>query len=44
MIDQLLAQLKNDEEPLLTEDDDLDDLIGHNPMEDEEAVKEFQFL
>lgn len=44
MIDQLLAQLKTEEEPLLTEDDDLDDLIVHNPMEDEEAVKESQFL
>jgi hypothetical protein len=36
--------LKTDEEPLLPEEDDFDDLIGHNPLEDEEAVKESQFL
>lgn len=44
MIDQLLAQLKTDDDYLLTDEDDLDDLMGHNPLEDEEAAKESEFL
>lgn len=36
--------MKTDEELLLPEEDDFDDLIRHNPLEDEEAVKESQFL
>ena len=29
---------------MLPEEDDLDDLVGHNPLDDEEAEKESQFL
>jgi hypothetical protein len=40
----LLAQLKTDDDSLLPEEDDLDDLMGHNPLEDDEAAKESEFL
>lgn len=43
MIDQLFAQLKNDDDLIIPDDDENED-FSSNPMEDEEALKDSQFL
>lgn len=43
MIDQLFAQLKNEDDLIIPDDDENED-FSSNPMEDEEALKEAQFL
>lgn len=43
MIDQLFAQMKNEDDLIIPDDDENED-FSSNPMEDEEALKESQFL
>lgn len=43
MIDQLFAQMKNEDDLIIPDDDDNEE-FSSNPIEDEEAIKESQFL